>query len=406
MARMHAHITPSVIKWARVSASFDITQAAKKIGRPEADIVAWELGEAFPSFAQLRRVSEVYKRPIAVFYLPEPPTDFQTLRDFRRISGQPMGRYSPELTLLIRETQQRQAWLSEVIEETGDSPLWFIGAADQQTPVDVVANTIRETLGISIVDLSSFETRASALRSWIQRIENAGIYVFQAGNMRGKKVSPDEARGFALSNEFAPFIFLNAQDSKSAQLFTLAHELAHLWLNQPGVSNLDFRVPEPQQYDPIEVVCNRIAAEILLPARTFLRELEKAGSGTNLKQILSYFSAEFKVSEYVVARRLLDFGRISSNAYSKIVEELYQRWAAFMEDDETNKSRNRHGGPSPHLMKVINNGRAFTRKVLSFYQMGTFSLRDVTLLLNAKVNHLEKIASHAEFPLTRSGRNE
>ncbi len=396
MSQRYEHITPSVIKWARDTAYLSERAAAKKIRRPEVDIIAWENGEKLPTFAQLRNASEVYKRPLSVFYLPEPPKDFQTLRDFRYIEGQSPDLYTPELAYMIRETQERQAVMSEVLGEMGDEPLGFIGRASLKMNIEELSVNIRKALGIED-NLQEFDSRASALRWWIDKAEGLGVYVFQAGNMKGKKVYPEEARGFAISDEYAPFIFMNAQDSKAARIFTLIHELTHLWLNESGISNMGFRNYEMRAFDQIEIYCNKTAAEVLVPSKLVLKMISGIDLHSNLEGNIRMLSDKFKISVFVVTRRLFDVGKINFNDYCELTDFFYEEWKKYK--NERKGKTDETGGPSPHLMKVINNGRAYTRKVLSLYQSGEFSLNQAISLLNAKANHLDKIASYAQFPL-------
>ena len=172
MPRVEALVTPSVIKWAREQAKMSIDEAARKIKRSPADIQAWENGTLRPSIAQARKASEVYRRPLAVFYLPEPPKDFRTLRDFRTLPNNNLREYSSELALLIRTAEYRQEWTREHLLDEGEEPLSFVGSASlNENPRDV-ARDILETLQLSPQDQQECNTRQGALRLWLEKAES------------------------------------------------------------------------------------------------------------------------------------------------------------------------------------------------------------------------------------------
>ena len=227
MERRYAKITPSVMKWARTTAHYSIDEAAKRIKRKPEEISGWETDDLLPTIAQLRNAAKVYKRPLAVFYLPEPPKDFQTLRDFRVTNYGGPDSYSPEFAFLLRETQERQITISEIMQENEEDQIEFIGTASIQTPIEDLARIIRTRLDLPD-EIIKFDTRALALKYWYDKIEKLGVFVFETGNMKGRKIEPEEVRGFVISDDYAPFIFINAQDTKAGQIFTLFHELVHL----------------------------------------------------------------------------------------------------------------------------------------------------------------------------------
>ena len=222
MSRIEALITPSVIQWAREQSKLSIDEAARKIRRSAEEIRGWENGSLRPSISQARKAAEVYRRPLAAFYLPEPPSEFETLRDFRSLPSAEFREYSPELSLLIRTTQYRQEWVREYLIEEGVEPLSFVGSSTLQDDPRDVANNILQVLDISSEDQQKCNSRQEALRLWLEKAEMAGIFVF-----RQRQIDLQEARGFLISDDFAPFVFINSDDSKAAQIFTLAHELAH-----------------------------------------------------------------------------------------------------------------------------------------------------------------------------------
>ncbi len=394
MPSVKANVTPVVIKWARESAGFSVVDAAKKIGRSVDDINAWESGDSKPTIAQARKASKVYKRPLAVFYLPKPPKDFSTLRDFRKLPTDFPREFSSNLRFLIRQTHERQMWLQEYLVEEGYSTLEFIGSGSISDNPLKVAKSIRNLLGVSFSTISNCKSRSEALNIWVKASENIGIFVFQSGNMQYEKIEVEEARGFALADEYAPFVFLNAQDAKVAQIFTLIHEIAHLWINESGVSNMYDRGRALVGSDEVEVFCNQVAAEVILPQKDFSEFWRNIDSENEIENKIENSSKYFKVSKTVIARRLLNSNVINRKRYLEFADQFYQEWLEY-KDEIKKKNASSKGGPHMYLMKVINNGRQFSRMVLGAYQSGRLSGRDTSAILGVKVNGLATYASYA-----------
>jgi len=398
MARVEAFVTPSVLEWARKSAGLSVDVAAHKIGRPEEDIAAWEAGELRPTLPQARKASEVYRRPLAAFYLPEPPKDFQVLQDYRCLPDDVPSDYSPELSLLVRRCEEHISWAHDYLAEEGQEKLAFVGASSRRDPPEALGRQIRKLVGVSIREQVAARSRNSALNLWIDGTERAGVFVF-----RDSSVSCEEARGFAMCDDYAPFVFVNSNDSYGAQLFTLSHELAHLLLNESSVSNLlEFPASRRRSQEAqVEQLCNAAAAEAVLPSKVFTehwREPARGDQGTRIERA----SNRFKVSREVIARRLLEMRVISATQYRALRRQYNQEWAERRAEQKA-RFRKSQGGPSPHLMRVVRNGYSFTALVMGAYQGGRLSGRDTSNLLGAKLNHLTKIAAHLHVPTSLFG---
>lgn len=382
MARMQALVTPKVMKWARESAKLDISTAAKRIGRPEDDIQQWECGKKMPTFAQARRAAEVYKRSLAVFYLPDPPKDFDTLRDFRQFPQGVSREWSPELALLIRQVQARQEWLHDFLVEERLESLPFLGSASLQTPPKDLASIIRKTLELPIEEQMACREPREALNLWTGRAEFFGINICRQGG-----IESDEARGFALTDEYAPFIYINSNDSYAGRLFTLLHELVHLWINQPGISNLGnlhrLRGDEAQ----IERFCNRVASGTLVDETILYTHWASRDVEEELRVQISGIAKKFSVSEEVIARRLLDSREISEADYTSLRSYYAARWAEHHQKQKAKKG----GGPRYGLKMALANGYYFTRVVVGAYKQGRISGRDASSLLHVKVNNIPSL---------------
>ena len=389
-SRSEALITPSVIKWAREKAKLSIEEAASKIRRPPEDIKNWENGSLKPSIAQARNAARVYRRPLAMFYLPEPPSDFSTLRDFRSLPGQELRKYSPELTLLIRNTRYRQEWMKEYLVKEGADRLAFVGSSSIKDDPRDVAKSIREIIDISIKEQKKCKTPYDYLLLWLKKSESSGIFVFRQRQIRLK-----EARGFILSNEIAPFIFINSDDSKAGQLFTLVHELAHLWIDKSGVSNIESSGSSvDEDAKQTEIFCNEVAAQTLLEQNAFKEEWRLQNPDLNIRERIYKTAGIFNVSEEVVARRLLELDVISKSLYSELREYYQKRWRDYKKREKRRFSKSK-GGPSYYVITLSQNGYAFTETVVGAYAGGSISGRDASALLNVKTNNIHKLGQTA-----------
>lgn len=262
-------VSPDILRWARETAGLTHEEAVRKLAIADTKAAtavdrlrAMEDGERPPTRAMLSRMAKQYHRPLVALYLSQPPRRANWGRDFRAPSTDRSTRDEAILDALVRNVQARQGLLrSAMLDDDDDlAPLRFLGSATIDTPVKRVVADIRDTLGLQPADFRAASNPAAAFRILRSHAEHAGIFVLLLGNLGSyhTDLDVDVFRGFALVDDFAPFVVVNPRDSAGARSFTLLHELAHLWLREPGVSA---GVPT----DPVEVYCNRVASSFLLP---------------------------------------------------------------------------------------------------------------------------------------------
>jgi Zn-dependent peptidase ImmA (M78 family) len=371
---------PKLLRWARESAGFELPEAARKlkVARSEDRLRAWESGEANPTIAQLRRLAEIYKRALAVFYLPDVPPELPPPRDLRRLPSQRRREFSPALRLLIRRVREQQEWARDLQEESEANPPAFVGSASLEDGVESVASKARSVLGVRVEDQAQWSATDDVLRDWIDACESIGVFVFQSGD-----VDVDEMRGLALLDKMAPAILLNAKDSRTARVFTLMHELAHILLAEEGISNLNLPETPRTREDIIEVFCNAVAAETLVPASHLRQQLAATGQ-VDIESLIESLRRLYRVSREVIARRLHTIGVISKQEYE-------QKRARYQHEYEEYAKRTSDSYPSYYRTRVSQNGRAFTALVLSAYWDGRITASDLSNLLKIKLRHVPKI---------------
>ena len=395
--RVYAKITPSVMKWARESANIPLDAAAEKFQITIERMKRWENGEERPTVSQMQnKVCKFYRRPLAVFYLPAPPKDFSPLKDFRRLPSAALGYFPTELIFLMREAEDKQTWLREYLTETDGHKLEFVGSAGlNQSPASVAAK-IRKHIGLTLEMQKSWNgQRDAALRKLREMTEAIGIFVMQhGGGGKGKeRLDVSDVRGFAISDEYAPLIFLNSNDSPAGRCFSLCHELTHLWLNSSGVSNLSWtsdtgNIPDEGR---TEIFCNKVASHILVPEKAFEDIWNEDMTGNDLEENIASIARFLCVSEAVIARRLYDNSSISKSKF----EELHHKYSMYRA-----KARpvSESGGPSFYTMKVFQNGKALIQTVIMAYHEGFAGSIDICGLLGVKTNHLNSLAIEAGLP--------
>ncbi len=271
-----------------------------------------------PTLRQLERFANAMHMPIGYLFLPAPLTETIPVPDFRTVESGKIDRPSPDLLETIYICQQRQEWYRSFSIAEGEDSLRFVGSVSLDDDVVEVADGISHILGFDLNERRRSPTWTDSLRAFIQLADDAGILVMVSGIVGSnthRKLDPDEFRGFALSDNYAPLIFVNGADTKAAQMFTLAHELAHVWLGQSGISNAPASVFPTTS---VERWCNRVAAELLVPLATMEKEYQPVKP---LNDEILRMARRFKVSTLVIIRRIHDIGALSDEQF----RQGYQR---------------------------------------------------------------------------------
>lgn len=380
-----AFITPEVLKWARISAKMSEEIAAAKVRVTVDRLIEWEEGVNQPTMVQARNLAKAYKRPFALFFLPEIPRDFQPLQDFRKTGSKELTTSS---VFIIREIQQRQNWISDVYAENGEDKLPFVGKFSIEDDPRLVANHLLETLDISP---ASYITD-NPLKEWISAAESSGIFVSRTGSVHSHlKINPIELQGFAIADPYAPFVFVNSGDWKAPQLFTLVHELAHIWVAASGISNEIYQeVNEKDKYHPVELFCNEVAANALIP-EAMLREI--APSYFENSRDVFHVAKQFGVSSFALLVRLLNLKIISFPNYKKLKKQADHDFEEYLLNEKRKKARQKEktGGPNYFLLQLNRNGRLFTQVVLDSYKGGQIEPTVASHMLNVQVNKFHKL---------------
>jgi len=384
-----AHISPNVLKWARESARMTEETAASKVSVTVDKLKEWEDGTNQPTIKQAQTLAKAYKRPFALFFLPNIPRDFQPLQDFRKSGSKDLTTSS---IFIIREIQQKQAWISDVYSENQEDKLAFVGRFSIQDNPQVVARDILNTLKIDPL----FYKTENPIKEWIDGAEKNGIFVSRTSFIHSRlKLDLEELQGFAIADTHAPFIFINSDDWNAPQLFTLVHELAHIWIAETGISNeVDPDIKQKDKFHPIELFCNEVAANALMPKEFFLN-LNSASFQTS-KDIFRV-AKQIGVSSFALLVRALNLNIISLPTYQKLKKQADFEYVEYLkreaEKRAKQKEKDKQGGPNYFLLQLNRNSRLFTQTVLDAFRGGFIEPTLASNLLNVQVNKFPKLES-------------
>jgi Zn-dependent peptidase ImmA (M78 family)/DNA-binding XRE family transcriptional regulator len=314
-----AFVTPDILRWARVRAHLTIERLARKL-QVKPDLVAsWEAGDAKPSFPQAERLAKKLYIPFAYLFLSAPPNDQIPLTDFRT-NGHRSLEPSADLIDLINDVLLKQTWYREFLQSEGRDELPFVDSFSFDDPPDEIAKDIATRIGITDAFRESCNSWDNFLVRLIERVQDNRILVMRSGTVAGnthRAISPKVFRGFAISDNLAPLIFVNAADFRAAQTFTVAHELGHIWLGDTGISNEDLAEPDPSTR---ERHCDAIAAELLAPKRSFLAQWDRRGD--KIGALAQYF----RVSSLVILRRARDLNLITQSEFDEHFEHERRKY--------------------------------------------------------------------------------
>lgn len=345
-------INHAILSWARETAELDIEDVVRKLQISDGKIAsaaeklsAYEDGTKEPSRPMLLRMSKLYRRPLLTFYLDQPPNIGDRGEDFRTLPDDFEGVENAYVDALIREIKARQSTVRDtLIDEDEGIHIEFIGKNTVDQGIERIVQTIREILEINLIDYRSQPSYEEAFKILRQQAEVAGIFVLLKGNLGSHhtNIGVNVFRGFALSDDIAPFIVINDRDAKSAWSFTLVHEMAHIVLGQTGVSGA-------RAERKIEKFCNDVASEFLLPAVDFEAFQLSSFEFENVKDEIARYAFSQKISSSHISYRLYRRGDIDKGLWTQLSDFYKQQWFEQREKDRK-KRRKKEGGPSYYVV--------------------------------------------------------
>lgn len=360
------NVVPELFQWAITRSRLDERELVAQF----AHLSEWRRGTRQPTLRQLERFAQKTRTPLGYFLLEEPPQERLPIPDFRTVGDTPIERPGPDLIDTIHAMQRRQAWMREYLVDDGQLPLEFVGSAQKEHDFESLAARIRQTLGLSDDWAQQHGTWEDALRTLRHSAAQIGVLIATSGVVglnNHRPLDPEEFRGFVLCDEYAPLIFVNGADSKSAQMFTLVHELAHVWLGRDGLFNLIQTMPNS---DAGERLCNQTAAEFLVPEQLLRKRWSEAKQTRNPFKTVAGWC---KVSPVAAARRALDLRLITRQQFF----EFYKRDREYYLKRKANEEkRSSKGGPNFYAVQDWRLGKRFAYAVVRAVQEGRLLFRE------------------------------
>lgn len=370
-----ALINPALMSWSRRRAGVSTAELAESITVKEDKVRAWEAGEARPTFRQAQQWADRLHIPFGFLFLNEPPHEVLPLPDLRTVGS--VAAQAPSLDLLdtVRDVLRKQEWYLDYLIEQERQPLQFVGKFSLLTPVAEVVTDIRSVLGL--LELPEGQDSDQYMRTLVAAADVAGILIMRSGTVGSnthRKLDVGEFRGFAISDKFAPVVFINIADAPSARIFTLVHELAHIWIGSSGISSVT-----SSSHRREETFCNAVAGEFLVPEARF-KVLWR--NTDNWQALLPELASAFHVSRLVIARRACDLGFIANDAYNDF----------YLSELNAHRAQKNSGG-SFYRTAESKNSKRFSRAVLSEALSGRLLLREAGKLLGIQPS---KVSTYAE----------
>ncbi|MDX2018363.1 MAG: ImmA/IrrE family metallo-endopeptidase [Planctomycetota bacterium] len=381
-------MNPALLRWAcERSGRLEAALAERFVALPD-----WLAGTKAPTLRQLEEFARATHTPVGFLFLPEPPQERVPIPDYRTVGSERVRRPSPDLLDTIHLCQQRQDWYRQNALVLGEPPIEFVGSASVASDVVATAGRIRAAVGFDLDARAEARTWEAALRAMIDAADDAGILVMVSGVVGQNPHRPldtAEFRGFVLSDDRAPLVFINGTDTKSGQMFTLAHELAHLWLGDSGLSDVTPASVLPARAS-VERWCNAVAAEMLVPLDGFVQSYRRREPiGTESQRL----SRQYKVSTLVILRRMLDAGGISREEFQAAFDDELARLQR-----EIARRKAAGGGGDYYATTSVRVSERFARAVIASTWEGRSTFTEAFRLLGCRnVRTLESLGSRLDM---------
>lgn len=374
-------INRRTLKWARESANISLEEVAYRMKKDTAIVEDWESeGGESPTYIQLEKLSyEIYKRPIAIFFFPEPPEEVDPKGSFRTLPASELDDLPSTFFKLFRNAQAMQINLEELNDSINPEPkkifrdLYFLPGDNAQK----AANSVRDYLGIPLETQIKWKDMSTTLKEWRRAIESKGVYVFKDA------FQLDEISGFCIYDNEFPVIYLNNSMPVTRQVFTLFHELAHLLLKTGGIDKCNDAYLRKLRGDNkrAEVLCNRFTGTFLVPDSDFKMMLEK----TELDEKgIQQLANRYKVSREVILRKCLDRKLVDEAYY----EEKSKQWA-----EEGQRRRKQGDGGNYYRNIVAYRGDTYLDLAFRQYYQGRFDTMQLAEYLGVKATSIPGVES-------------
>lgn len=371
-------MNPRVLRWARERIGFSLADAARAVGRSEEVVEGWEAGTAAPTFRQLETLASCFKRPVAVFFFPDPPPEPDLRNEFRTLPLQELEELDPDTRFALREARAWQQSLRELTEGQNPAERRIVDdlSANYEESAPQLAARVREYLGVPLEMQQRWPDPVAALKGWRAVIESVGVFIFK------RSFGQRSISGFCLHDREFPIVVINNSTAHARQIFTLFHELAHLLFHVSGITRegATYLGRATGEDRAIEVACDNFAAEFLVPTATFpWNEFQ----GRDLAEVVPEIANRYNVSRAVVLRKLLVRGLVDSGTFARMTDA----WNHEFLEARSNAST----GGNYYATQATYLGDAYLRLAFGQYRNGRLSLPDLADHLGMKARNVRKL---------------
>lgn len=380
MPIVNVNIQPAIISWALSQTS------EEKLGTKLVDnIKHWLDGTKSPTFNQIEDFSKKSHIPLGYFFLQTPPIEQISLLKYRTLDSIQLTNPSRNLIDTIHDMEAVQEWMVNYRKEWNYDTISIVGSLKGITDISVIADTIRKDLGLNIEWYKDCGNPSEAFNKVRGLLEECGIVVMMngiVGKNTHRALDVNEFRAFAMVNEWAPLIFINGADSAGGRLFSLFHELVHLWIGENDLYN-DTKY-SANGIKPIEVTCNAVAGALMVPKTVFL---DKWNNNTNddIHEKIKELARMFRCSSSVIARRALDNKKIDQNVYNMVIADAIE---AYIQTKQEKSS----GGDYYRVARSKLDG-VFVRALCESVNSGRTSFTEAYRLTNTTSKTFSEVAS-------------
>lgn len=376
-------ISNSILEWIAHSQSKDVRILAQELVKSEEKIDRFVNG--IVNKAQALRLAKLANIPFGFLFLDKPPEITRpTLPDFR--NTQQAVPLSTDFYDTLEDINNKIEWYKDFLKkEDIYNKLDFVERVDYKiSEPEYVAQNIAKSIGFNIeTDLDSFREESVYFKNLVTRFENLGILIFQNGivkNNTKKPLSVNEFRGFAITDNYAPAVFINTKDSKNAQIFTLLHEVAHLWIGKEGVSDWS------DNDNATEAFCNEVAAHFLMPNDMFKQKWQtekKKFPNSDIYDTINVISKIFKVSRLATTIKAVKLKLIASSYINSVKNQ-----------HNGQQSKKANTGGNPYKSYPLRNSTRLTKIILTQTINQHILISEAAKLLNLKSPSVMKLYSN------------
>lgn len=371
-----ALINSNMLVWASERAGMSAEAISERIKSPMDRVELWLSGDDTPTFRQAQKLAGILHIPFGFLFLDTPPEEDLPLPDLRTVGSDPARNLDTNFRDLLKDVLFKRDWFREYLDQLNGEPLHFVGSFGAKADPNDVAADMRQVLFGPDAAMPEARNWEEYLVELMRAADASGIWVMRSGivgNNTHRPLAVEQFRGFAISDPIVPLIFINGRDAKAAQIFTLAHELAHIWLGQSGISNVFIGEVDFGVHRALERQCNQIAAEFLVPAET-LRDRWDPDRPFSMNVDLN--ARAFRVSRVVIGRRAFDLALCPENEYRALYATESARW--------TRDAQAGGDGGDFYRTMTVRNGNRFTNSVVNQAISGQMLFRQAATLLNTQ----------------------